>query len=121
MYLCSIYLYSNELLSLHLIVNKLYIMEKKDKIIKNIFVLLLVGYGLAINFHLMLSMVISFITTLVLFGYLDLSDKDMMENTLMDKEPTEEMLEKYGSVLRIMFIMFAVMTAVFYNWFMKCN
>lgn len=96
-------------------------MEKKDRFINNIFVLLLVGYGLFINFYLMLSMFISFITTLVLFSYLGLNDKDMIENTLMNKEPTEEMLEKYISVLRIMLIMFAVMTAVFYNWFTKCN
>jgi hypothetical protein len=96
-------------------------MEKKDKFINNIFVLLLVGYGLFINFYLMLSMFISFITTLVLFSYLGLNDKDMIENALMNKEPTEEMLEKYISVLRIMFIMFAVMTAVYYNWFVKYN
>lgn len=96
-------------------------MEKKDRFINNIFVLLLVGYGLFINFHLMLSMFISFITTLVLFSYLGLNDKDMIENALMNKEPTEEMLEKYISVLRIMFIMFAVMTAVYYNWFVKYN
>jgi hypothetical protein len=96
-------------------------MEKKDRFINNIFVLLLVGYGLFINFYLMLSMFISFITTLVLFSYLGLNDKDMIENTLMNKEPTEEMLEKYISVLRIMFIMFAVMTAVYYNWFVKYN
>ncbi len=96
-------------------------MEKKDRFINNIFVLLLVGYGLFINFYLMLSMFISFITTLVLFSYLGLNDKDMIENALMNKEPTEEMLEKYISVLRIMFIMFAVMTAVYYNWFVKYN
>lgn len=96
-------------------------MKEKDRIINNIFVFLLVGYGLIVNISLMLSMFISFIITLVLFGYLGLSDKDMIENTLMNKEPTEEMLEKYTSILRIMFIMFAVMTAVFYNWFMKCN
>lgn len=96
-------------------------MEKKDRFINNIFVLLLVGYGLFINFYLMLSMFISFITTLVLFSYLGLNDKDMIENTLMNKEPTEEMLEKYISVLRIMLIMFAVMTAVYYNWFVKYN
>lgn len=96
-------------------------MEKKDRFINNIFVLLLVGYGLFINFYLMLSMFISFITTLVLFSYLGLNDKDIIENTLMNKEPTEEMLEKYISVLRIMFIMFAVMTAVYYNWFVKYN
>ena len=96
-------------------------MEKKDRFINNIFVLLLVGYGLFINFYLMLSMFISFISTLVLFSYLGLNDKDMIENTLMNKEPTEEMLEKYISVLKIMFIMFAVMTAVYYNWFVKYN
>ena len=96
-------------------------MEKKDRFINNIFVLLLVGYGLFINFYLMLSMFISFITTLVLFSYLGLNDKDMIENALMNKEPTEEILEKYISVLRIMFIMFAVMTAVYYNWFVKYN
>jgi hypothetical protein len=96
-------------------------MEKKDRFINNIFVLLLVGYGLFINFYLMLSMFISFITTLVLFSYLGLNDKDMIENALMNKEPTEEMLEKYISVLRIMLIMFAVMTAVYYNWFVKYN
>jgi hypothetical protein len=45
----------------------------------------------------------------------------MIENALMNKEPTEEMLEKYISVLKIMFIMFAVMTAVYYNWFVKYN
>ena len=96
-------------------------MEKKDKFINNILVFLLVGYGLIVNISLMLSMFISFITTLALFGYLGWSDKDMIENTLMNKEPTDEMLEKYVSVLRIMFIMFAVMTAVFYNWIMKYN
>ena len=95
-------------------------MEKKDKFINNIFVLLVIGYGLAINFYLILSMFISFIITLILFGYLGLSDKDMIENTLMNKEPTEEMLEKYTYILRIMFIMFVVITAVFYNWFIKC-
>lgn len=94
-------------------------MEEKDRVINNIFVFLLIGYGLFINFHLMLSMFISLITTLILFGCLGLSDKDMIESALMNKEPTEEMLEKYASILRIMFIMFAVMTAVFYNWFVK--
>lgn len=95
-------------------------MEKKDKFINNIFVLLVIGYGLAINFYLILSMFISFITILVLFGSLGLNDKDMVENILMNREPTEEMLEKYTYILRIMFIMFVVMTAVFYNWFIKC-
>ena len=65
-------------------------MKEKDRIINNIFVFLLVGYGLIVNISLMLSMFISFIITLVLFGYLGLSDKDMIENTLMNKEPTDE-------------------------------
>ena len=95
-------------------------MEKKDKFINNIFVVFLVVYGLVINFPLMLSMSISFITILALFGSLGLNDKDMVENILMNREPTEEMLEKYTYILRIMFIMFVVMTAVFYNWFIKC-
>ena len=94
-------------------------MEKKDKFINNIFVLLVIGYGLAINFYLILSMFISFITILVLFGSLGLNDKDMVENILMNREPTEEMLEKYVSILRIMLILFAVLTAIFYNWLMK--
>ena len=93
-------------------------MEKKDNFIINIFALLLVVYGSSINLHLMLSMLMSFIITLVLWG---LSDKDMIENTLMDKEPTEEMLEKHTSVIRIMFIIFVVMTVVIYNWIVKCN
>ena len=55
-----------------------------------------------------------------MFGSLGLNDKDMVENILMNREPTEEMLEKYTYILRIMFIMFVVITAVFYNWFIKC-
>ena len=95
-------------------------MEKKDKFINNIFVLLVIGYGLAINFYLILSMFISFITILVLFGSLGLNDKDMVENILMNREPTEEMLEKATYIFSIMFIMFVLLTAIFYNWFIKC-
>ena len=95
------------------------IMEKKDKFINNIFVVFLVVYGLVINFHLMLSMSISFITTMILFECFGLTDDDMVDSILMNKEPTEEMLEKYMSILRIMLILFAVLTAIFYNWFMK--
>ena len=105
-------------LSLCLIVKET-IMEKKEKFINNIFVVFLVVYGLVINFHLMLSMSISFITTMILFECFGLTDDDMVDSILMNKEPTEEMLEKYMSILRIMLILFAVLTAIFYNWFMK--
>ena len=94
-------------------------MEKKDKFINNIFVVFLVVYGLVINFHLMLSMSISFITTMTSFECFGLTDDDMVDSMLMNKEPTEEMLEKYMSILRIMLILFAVLTAIFYNWLMK--
>lgn len=94
-------------------------MEKKDKFINNIFVVFLVVYGLVINFHLMLSMSISFITTMILFECFGWTDDDMVDSILMNKEPTEEMLEKYVSILRMMLILFAVLTAIFYNWFMK--
>ena len=105
-------------LSLCLIVKET-IMEKKDKFINNIFVVFLVVYGLVINFPLMLSMSISFITTMILFECFGLTDDDMVDSMLMNKEPTEEMLEKYMSILRIMLILFAVLTAIFYNWLMK--
>lgn len=105
-------------LSLCLIIKES-IMEKKDKFINNIFVVFLVVYGLVINFHLMLSMSISFITTMILFECFGLTDDDMVDSILMNKEPTEEMLEKYMSILRIMLILFAVLTAIFYNWFIK--
>ena len=105
-------------LSLCLIVKET-IMEKKDKFINNIFVVFLVVYGLVINFPLMLSMSISFITTMILFEWFGLTDDDMVDSILMNKEPTEEMLEKYMSILRIMLILFAVLTAIFYNWFIK--
>ena len=95
------------------------IMEKKDKFINNIFVVFLVVYGLVINFPLMLSMSISFIATMILFECFGLTDDDMVDSILMNKEPTEEMLEKYMSILRIMLILSAVLTAIFYNWFIK--
>lgn len=94
-------------------------MKEKDRIINNIFVILLIGYGLIINFKLMLSMFISFICVLVLLVCFGLNDKDMTENILMNKEPIEEMIKKHTNFLTVMFTMFVVMTVVFYNTFIK--
>ena len=67
---------------------KTLVMEKKDAIISNMFLCLLIIYSFVINYQLMLSMLISAIITIFLIG-------DMAEDILMENETSDEELKRY--------------------------
>lgn len=84
-------------------------MEKKDAIISNMFLCLLIIYSFVINYQLMLSMLISAIITIFLIG-------DMAEDILMENETSDEELKRYLYLTAMTLVLFCAMTVMCYHW-----
>ena len=91
-------------------------MEKKDTIISNMFLCLLIIYSFVINYQLMLSMLISVIIIIFLIGDTNYRNSDMAEDILMNNETSDEELKRYLYLIVMTLVFFCAMTVMCYHW-----
>lgn len=95
---------------------KTLVMEKKDTIISNMFLCLLIIYSFVINYQLMLSMLISVIIIIFLIGDTNYRNSDMAEDILMNNETSDEELKRYLYLIVMTLVLFCAMIVMCYHW-----
>ena len=94
-------------------------MEMGDNLYK-IFLILFGIYAYTLNSVLAISMLISFLITIVVVLFIETNDKEIIE-CLRNNEIPENVLKKYSYILFFGGVLFMVLTELIYDMFLKIN
>lgn len=81
--------------------------------------LYMIVYGVVINAPLTFALLLSLLLSIMFMIMISSNDEDIMKDILLDKMPTDNLMNKYTSIILMSLGIFIAMTIMFYSVFEK--